>query len=111
MMLAAEDVANHGNHFCAVQLDGAQASADWLCTRRVDEVEPTHAQRLDGLGHFTGDCLWRANVEGAVLDLSLVLLRAYRRPASQCANAITHDTVVSPVQCPGFLVRVGDEAW
>src|SRR5689334_1528680 len=111
MLLASEDVANHRDYFCAVQLNGAQASADRLCTRRVDQVEPANAERLDSFGHFAGDCFWRANVEGAVLDFSLVLLRAYRRPAPQCTNTITHNLVVRPVQFPGFLVRAGDEAW
>src|SRR5215207_6316602 len=111
MMLAAEDVANHWDHFCAVQLNRAQASADRLRARGVDEVEPADAKRLDGLGHFAGDCFWRADVEGAVLDFSLVLILAYRWPAPQCTDAITHDPVVRPVQFSGFLVRVGDEAW
>src|SRR4030095_12946374 len=101
MMLASEDVANHRDHFCAVQLDGAQASADRLRARGVDEVEPANAERRDGLGHFAGDCFWRADVEGAVLDFSLVLVLAYRRPASQWTDAITNDPAVAPVQSHG----------
>src|SRR5690349_993261 len=111
MMLASEDVANHRDHFCAVQLDGAQASTDRLRARCIDEVEPANTERLDGLCHFAGDCFWRANVKRALLDFSFVLVLAYRRPASQCTDAITEDAVVRPVQFAGFLVSIGDEAW
>src|SRR6185503_11065432 len=110
MGLASEDVADHRDYLGAVQLNGAHSSADRLCSRGVDEVEPADAKRLDGAGDLAGDRLGRADVEGAVLDLSLILLLAYWRPASQCADAITDNAVVWPVQFPGFLVRVGDEA-
>src|SRR5258706_10679566 len=111
IMLTSEDLANHRDYFRAVQLNGAHSGADRLCSRGVDEVEPADAERLDGLRHFAGNCFWRADVERAVLDLSLILLLADRRPTSQCTDAITDNPVVWPVQFPGFFVRVGDEAW
>src|SRR5258706_7808082 len=109
MMLASENVTDHRDYLRAVQLNGAHSSADRLCSRGVDEVEPADAKRLDGAGDLAGDRLGRADVEGALLDLSLILLLAYRRPASQCAHAITDDPVVRPVQVPRLLVRCGHE--
>src|SRR3712207_1000150 len=91
MVSACEDVADHRDHLRAVQLDGAQASADRLGSRGVDEVKPADAERLDGAGDLAGDRLGRADVEGAVRDLALVLLPAYRRPAPQCADGIADD--------------------
>src|SRR5258706_12281236 len=110
MVSACEDVADHWDHLCAVQLHGAQTSADRLCAGGVDEIEPSNAERLDGTSDPAGYRLWRADVQGAVLDLAFVLLRAYRRPATQRADAITHDPVVRPMQFPGLLVCVGDKA-
>src|SRR5258706_7264699 len=108
IVLASENVTDHRDYLRAVQLNGAHSSADRLCSRGVDEVEPADAKRLDGAGDLAGDRLGRADVEGALLDLSLILLLAYRRPASQCADAITDDPVLWPVQLPGVLVRVCD---
>src|SRR5687768_11918009 len=102
IVLASEDVADHRDYLRAVQLNGAQSSADRLCARGVDEVEPADAKRLDGDGDLVGNRLGRADVEGAVLDLSLIFLLAYRRPASQRADAITDNPVVWPVQIAGF---------
>src|SRR5258706_9633127 len=110
IVLASEYIADHRDYLRAVQLNGAHSSADRLCSCGVDQIEPANAQRLGGVGDFGADRLGRADVEGAVLDLSLILLLAYRRPASQCADAITDDPVVRPMQLPSFLVRVGDEA-
>src|SRR5712691_8411097 len=110
MVSACEDVADHWDHLRAVQLHGAQASADRLCADGVDEIEPADAEHVDGVGDPAGDCLRRADVEGAVLDLALVLLQTYRWPAAQRADAIPDDPVVGPMQFPGLLVRVGDEA-
>src|SRR6186997_2100744 len=90
MVSAREDVADQRDYLRAVQLDGAQASADRLRSRSVDEVEPADAERLDGAGDLASDRLGRADVEGAVRDFALVLLPAHRRPAPQAADAIAH---------------------
>src|SRR5258707_14390804 len=111
IVLASENVTDHRDYLRAVQLNGAHSSADRLCSRGVDEVKPADAKRLDSVGSLAGDRVGRVDVEGAVLDLSLILLLAYRRPTSQCADAIADNPVVWPVQFPGFLVRAGDEAW
>src|SRR5258706_4447201 len=91
IVLPPENVADHRDYLRAVQLNGAHSSADRLCSRGVDEVKPADAKRLDGAGDLAGDRLGRADVEGAVLDLSLILLLAYRRPASPRADSLTAD--------------------
>src|SRR5258708_38482168 len=106
MVSACEDIADHWDHLCAVQLHGAQTSADRLCAGGVDEIEPSNAERLDGTGDPAGDRLRRADVQGAVLDLAFVLRRAYRRPTTQRAAAITHTPVVRPMQCPALPAYV-----
>src|SRR5258707_12890174 len=88
MVSACEDVADHWDHLRAVQLHGVQSSGYRLCASGIDEIEPPDAKRLDGVGDPDGDRLRRADVEGAVIDLALVLFLAYRRPAAQRADAI-----------------------
>src|SRR5258706_12487681 len=109
IVLACEYIADHQDYLRAVQLNGAHSSADRLCSCGVDQIEPANAKRLDGAGDLAGNRLGRADVEGPVLDLSLILLLAYRRPTSQCAAALTDDPGVRPMQLPSILVRVGDE--
>src|SRR5579859_4716021 len=97
MVSTCKDVADHGDNLRAVQLHGAQARADRLCAYSVDKIEPPDTERLDGTGDPVGNRLGRADVQGAMLNLALVLLSAYRRPAAHRADTITNDPVVGPM--------------
>src|SRR5258708_39340307 len=107
---AGEDVADHGDYLRAVELDGFQSGAHRQRAGRVDQVEPTDAQPLDGAGDPAGDGLRRADVHRAVYDVGVEFLAAERRPAAQRPDPVAGDLVPRVEQLLGLLVGVGDEA-
>src|SRR5690606_35877993 len=103
-------LTDKGDDLGAEQFDGMQPGAGgYGATGGVDEVEASDVESPDRAGDLASDSLRRADVERAVLDLSLEVVTALRGPTALCAYLVHQLFVAGVVDLLGLCVGGCDE--